>query len=113
LSVSSFVAIIVLATIEGGLVALARADALEALRRLRSPAWSALLPGSIVVGTFAPLALPSMARGLVLLAAIATPLLAVVAILAVVRGPSTCAGCGRGRARGCGRARQWLAGTDI
>jgi hypothetical protein len=87
LSSSGVVAVIVLATIEGALVALPRADALEPLRRLRSPAWAALLPGSILLGTLGPLALPSIAFGLVVLAAVATPLLAVVAIVGVVRGP--------------------------
>ena len=76
MSLSSFLAIIVLATIEGGLVALPRADALAQLHRLRSPAWAALLPGSILIGTFGPLAAPSMARALVVLAAVATPALA-------------------------------------
>ncbi len=78
---------IVLATIEGALVALPRADALRPLGRLRSPAWAALLPGSILLGTFGPLALPSIAVGLVVLAIAATPPLAVIGLVAVVRGP--------------------------
>jgi hypothetical protein len=46
-----------------------------------------LLPGSIVVGTFGPLALRSTAFAFVALARVATPLLAAIAVLAVVRGP--------------------------
>jgi hypothetical protein len=87
LTSSRLVAVIVLATIEGALVALPRADALRPLGRLRSPAWAALLPGSILLGTFGPLALPSIAVGLVVLAIAATPPLAVIALVAVVRGP--------------------------
>jgi hypothetical protein len=75
------------ALLQGGLVALPRGNALESLRRLRSPAWAGVLPGCIVVGTFAPLSANSFALGLVVLAALATPLLAAVAVLAVVRGP--------------------------
>jgi hypothetical protein len=75
------------ALLQGGLVALPRRNALESLRRLRSPAWAGVLPGCILVGTFAPLGLHSFALGMVLLAALATPPLAVVAVLAVVRGP--------------------------
>ncbi|MBV8991949.1 MAG: hypothetical protein JO372_25610 [Solirubrobacterales bacterium] len=87
MTISGYGGVIVLAVLEGALVALPRADALEALRRLRSPAWAALMPGSILLGTFGPLALPSMAPALVVLASIATPLLAAVAIVAVARGP--------------------------
>jgi hypothetical protein len=83
---SGYIAVIAMATLEGALVALPRADALEPLRTLRSPAWAALLPGSILAGTFLPLAMPSMALGLVLTAGVVTPLLATVA-LEVVRGP--------------------------
>jgi len=84
-----YTAVIALATLEGGLVALPRADALAPLKTLRSPAWAALLPGSILAGTFLPLAMPSMAFGLVVLAGVVTPALAAVAILHVVRGPRT------------------------
>ena len=84
---SGFIAVIAMAALEGALVALPRADALEPLLMLRSPAWAALLPGSILAGTFLPLAMPSMALGLVLMAGVITPLLATVAILEVVRGP--------------------------
>jgi hypothetical protein len=75
------------AVLQGALVALPRANALESLRRLRSPAWAAALPGAIVIGTFAPLGVPSSALGMILLGALATPPLAAVAVLAVARGP--------------------------
>jgi hypothetical protein len=87
MTASGYTAVIALATLEGALVALPKADALEPLRTLRSPAWAALLPGSILAGTFLPLAMPSMALGLVLMAGVITPLLATVAVLEVVRGP--------------------------
>ena len=86
MTASGYTAVIALATLEGALVALPKADALEPLRTLRSPAWAALLPGSILAGTFLPLAMPSMALGLVLMAGVITPLLATVAVLEVVRG---------------------------
>lgn len=86
MSLSGYAAVIALALLEGALVALPRADALEALGNLRSPAWAALLPGSIVIGTYAPLVTRSAALVLVGLAAIMTPVLATVAVLGVVRG---------------------------
>lgn len=75
------------ALLQGALVALPRGDALGSLRRLRSPAWAAALPGGIVVGTFGPLGVHSFALGLILLASLATPPLAAVAVLGVMRGP--------------------------
>jgi hypothetical protein len=75
------------ALLQGALVALPRGDALGSLRRLRSPAWAAALPGCIVVGTFGPLGAHSFALGMLLLGALATPPLAAVAVLGVVRGP--------------------------
>jgi hypothetical protein len=75
------------AVLQGALVALPRGDALGSLRRLRSPAWAAALPGALVVGTFGPLDAHSFALGLILLGALATPPLAAVAVLGVVRGP--------------------------
>jgi hypothetical protein len=75
------------ALLQGALVALPRGNALAPLRRLRSPAWAAALPGGIVVGTFGPLGGHSFALCLILLAAFATPPLAAVAVLAVIRGP--------------------------
>lgn len=68
-------------------MAVPRGNALAPLRRLRSPAWAAVLPGCIVVGTFAPLGAYSFALGMIVLALLATPPLAVVAVLGVVRGP--------------------------
>lgn len=75
------------ALLQGALVAVPRDNALGSLRRLRSPAWAAVLPGCIVIGTFAPLGAYSFALGLIVLAALATPPLAVVGALGVVRGP--------------------------
>jgi hypothetical protein len=86
MTLSGFVAVVALAILEGVLVAAPRAGALEHLGRLRSPAWAVLLPGVIVVGTFGVLAVPSLAVALVVLAGVATPLLAAVAVLGVVRG---------------------------
>jgi hypothetical protein len=87
--------VIVLATIEGALVVLPRANALQALGRLRSPAWAALLPGSILLGTFGPLAMPSIAVVLAVLAVAATPPLAAIALVGVVRGPRAALGSPR------------------
>jgi hypothetical protein len=87
MSSAGFFAVVALASLKGALVALPRGDALAHLGRLRSPVWAVVLPGSIVVGTFGVLALPSMALGLVVLAGLATPLLIAVAVVAVLRGP--------------------------
>jgi hypothetical protein len=86
MSLSGVIGTIGLAMIQGALVLLPRADALSCLRSIRSPAWAAVLPGVIIIGTFAVLLLPSTAYDLVVLAAVATPLLATGAALAVVRG---------------------------
>jgi len=64
---------------------LPRAAPFPRLARLRSPVWTALLPVSIIVGTFGLLLAPSLASSTVLAAAITTPLLAFVAVVAVVR----------------------------
>jgi hypothetical protein len=80
------VAVFALAILEGGLVALPRRDALACVARLCSPLWALLLPGSIVVGTFGVIAWPSTASALVILAGVATPLLTVIAMVAVSRG---------------------------
>jgi hypothetical protein len=77
-----------LATIEGALVALPSPAALERLAPLRSPAWALVAPGSLLFGTFGVLALPSLATGLAILAVIATPLLAAIAVASVVHGRS-------------------------
>jgi hypothetical protein len=83
---STLIAVVAIALLEGALVALPKAHALDRLGRLRSPAWAAVLPGTIIVGTFGLLALPSMAPELILLASVATPLLAGLAVLLVARG---------------------------
>jgi hypothetical protein len=75
------------ALLQGALVALPRGNALGSLRRLRSPAWAAVLPGAIVVGTVAPLGVRPLALGLILIGTLATPPLAAVAAVSVVRGP--------------------------
>jgi hypothetical protein len=67
------------------LVALPRQGALAPVARLRSPMWAAVLPISIVIGTFGPICYPWFASALVVLAAATTPLLAAVAMLGVVR----------------------------
>ncbi len=71
--------------LEGVLVLLPRARPFPGLARLRAPAWAALLPLSIVVGTFGLLIVPQLAPSTVLAAAITTPLLAAIAVLLVVR----------------------------
>jgi hypothetical protein len=73
------------AFLEAGLVLIPQAQPLRWLRRLRSPLWAALLPASIIVGTFGMLALPRSAPATLMLAAVTTPVLALVAIVAVVR----------------------------
>jgi hypothetical protein len=77
---------VALATIQGAVVALPHPAALERLGRLRSPAWAFVAPGCLLVGTFGVLALPLLASGLAVLAQIATPLLAAIAVMAVVHG---------------------------
>jgi hypothetical protein len=76
--------------IEGALVALPSPVALERLGRLRSSAWALVAPASLLVGTFGVLALPSMATGLAILAAVATPVLAAIAVASVVHGGRLC-----------------------
>lgn len=75
-----------LAVINGALVALPAPVALRRLERLRSPAWALVFPGILIAGTLGVLALPNMATGLVLLAGLATPPLAGIAMVAVVHG---------------------------
>lgn len=86
MSLASAIGIVGLALLQGAIVALPRADSLTHLRRLRSPAWAAMLPGALIVGTFGVLAFASMAQALVVLAAVATPILAFIAVMGVVRG---------------------------
>jgi hypothetical protein len=85
-TLSTAVAVGGLALLKGALVALPRPAALGRLERLRSPAWACVLPGMLLVGTFGVLALPGMATGLAVLAAVATPALACIAVVAVVHG---------------------------
>jgi hypothetical protein len=54
-SALSVVEIVGLAVLEGSLVELPKPDVLAELVKLRSPLWAAALPGSILIGTFAPL----------------------------------------------------------
>lgn len=79
-------AYLALATLQGAIVALPHPAALERLGSLRSPAWALVAPGSLIVGTFGVLALPALASGLAMLAAIATPMLAAIAVVSVVHG---------------------------
>jgi hypothetical protein len=80
------IAFVAVAAIQGGLVALPRSLAFRSLSRLRSPAWALLGPGSLLFGTFGVLAVPRLATGLAILAVIATPVLAAIAVVAVVHG---------------------------
>jgi hypothetical protein len=74
--------------LEGALVLLPRARPFPRLARLRAPAWAALLPVSIIIGTFGLLIAPGLASSTMMAAAITTPLLAAVAVLLVVRARS-------------------------
>jgi hypothetical protein len=73
------------AFLEAGLVLAPQAQPLRRLSGLRSPVWAALLPASIIVGTFGLVALPRTAPATLMIAAVTAPLLALVAIVAVVR----------------------------
>ena len=73
------------AILEGGLVILPQAAPFGRLTRLRSPLWTAVLPGSIIIGTFGVIALPGTAPTTLLLAAVTTPLLALLAVTSVVK----------------------------
>jgi hypothetical protein len=85
LSPREFGAYCVLAALQASLVALPR-PAGRGVCRLRSPGWALVLPASLIAGTFGVLALPRMATGLALLAAVATPVLVGLAVIGVVRG---------------------------
>src|SRR5262249_29674776 len=87
MTVSGIAAAAAVALLQGALVALPRGNALGSLRRLRSPAWAAVLPGAIVIGTLAPLGAPPLALALIVIGTLATPPLAAVAAFSVVRGP--------------------------
>ncbi len=73
------------AILEAALILVPQAQPFRRLTGLRSPLWAALLPASIVVGTFGLIALPRTAPATLVIAAVTTPLLALVAIVAVVR----------------------------
>jgi hypothetical protein len=73
------------AILEAGLIIVPQAEPFRRLGRLRSPLWTVLLPGSIIVGTFGLIALPRSASTALLASAVTTPLLALVAVASVVR----------------------------
>jgi hypothetical protein len=85
-SAGAVTAYVVLAAIEGALVALPCPTALGRLRTMRSPLWALVPPGALLVGTFGVVAFPSSATGLAVAAAIGTPVLAAIALVAVVHG---------------------------
>ncbi|MFL5860782.1 MAG: hypothetical protein ACJ780_08400 [Solirubrobacteraceae bacterium] len=85
MSLHSALAGIPASVLEGLLVLLPRPATFPRLARLRSPLWTALLPVSIIVGTFGLLVAPDLASPTLLVAAVTTPLLAFVAVVAVVR----------------------------
>jgi hypothetical protein len=87
LSPEEYVAYCGLAVLQGALVLLPRPGRSAGWSRLRSPGWALLLPVSLMIGTFGVLDLPHGATGLAVLAAVATPVLVVLAVLGVVRGP--------------------------
>lgn len=87
MSSSLLVGVVSLAALQGLLIVLPRRNALGWLRPLRSPAWAAVPALALVIGTFAPLAIPGAASALVLLALVGAPVSLVVAVLSVVRGP--------------------------
>jgi hypothetical protein len=86
-SLATVIGVLGLGFLQAGLVALPRANAFGGLAKLRSPLWVVALPAMIVLGTFGVLDLPATAFGLVVLSAVATPLLAVASVLGVVRVP--------------------------
>lgn len=85
LSLPGLIGILAIGLLEGGIVAAPRPDALAWLERFRSPAWALLLPAAILIGTFSVLAAPGLALALVLVAFAATPVLAVLAAVGVLR----------------------------
>jgi hypothetical protein len=82
-SPEEFVAYCGLALIQGILVLLPRPAASARWGRLRSPAWVLVLPVSLMIGTFGVLDVPHGATGLGVLAALATPVFVVLAVLGV------------------------------
>lgn len=86
MSLSTAAGYAVLVLVQAALVALPSPTALSGLSRLRSPAWALALPGALLVGTFGVLGIPRLADHLLLLAMVVTPVLAAVAVVAVVHG---------------------------
>jgi hypothetical protein len=86
LSPGEFAANSGLAALQGLLVALPRPAGSAGLRRFRSPGWALVLPVSLMIGTLGVLALRHGATALAILAAVATPVLVVLAAIALVRG---------------------------
>jgi hypothetical protein len=78
---------VALAGIEGMLVALPKPDAFASLARLRSAAWAALLPCSVVVGTLVVLVFRPSANVLVAAAAVLTPLMVALGVSSAARVP--------------------------
>jgi hypothetical protein len=87
LSPEEYIAYCGLAVIQGLLVLLPRPAGSAGWRRLRSPAWALVLPVSLVIGTFGVLDVRHGATELAVVAAVATPVFVVLAVLGVVRGP--------------------------
>jgi hypothetical protein len=75
-----------LAALQGLLVLLPRPAGSAGWSRLRGPGWALVLPGALLIGTFGVLAAPALATGLVVLAAVGTPVLVGLAVVGVVRG---------------------------
>lgn len=85
MSVAFIASVLAIALLQGALVALPRRDALVGLTSFRSPVWALVLPGLIIVGTFGLVLVPSGAMDLLTAATFATPPLAGLAAIAVVR----------------------------
>jgi hypothetical protein len=80
------VSICVLSLVQGAVVALPRADASAALRRLRRPAWAIIPAGSVLAVVFGLRAAAGAAQGLTYLALAAVPALAAWALAQVIHG---------------------------
>jgi len=87
LGLNTAIAGVPIALLEGSLVVLPKQGAFNRLAKLRAPGWAAVLPGSIVAGTFGPLMIAPMSGGLVVLAAITAPPLALLAAAKAIRRP--------------------------
>ena len=87
LSLEEYIAYCGLAAIQGLLVLLPRGSRSAGWSRLRSPFWALVLPVSLLAGTFGVLDVHRGAVDLAVLAAVATPVLVVLAVVGVIRGP--------------------------